>query len=176
MKRKIFDMKPAGIFIPVIMTAAVMLAAGCGGKYEEVARNLDFLKYEYFTCSVVRVESGESFFCEPPNMNMEKIRLAGVDVIQGREGEARKFSESVLRRGTLVKVETGESVDTDGGPLSYVFVPGGKMLNVLLVENGYAEPMPEELNEKYKNIFVEVSVETETEEPEDTGEKAPWLK
>lgn len=174
MKGKMPSAKKAGVLIPVILT--VIFAAGCGGKYEEVARNLDFIKYEYFTCTVVRVESGESFFCEPPNMSMEKIRLAGVDVIPGRESEARKFSEAVLRRGTLVKVETGESVDTDGGPLSYVFVPGGKMLNVLLVENGYAEPVAEELNEKYKNIFVEISVEEETEEPEDTGEKAPWLK
>lgn len=153
MRRKISNNNHTGFFVPAVLAGVILLTAGCGAKYEEAARNLDFLKYEYFTCSVVRVESGDSFFCEPPNMNMEKIRLAGVDVIPGREGEARKFSESILRRGTLVKVETGESVDTDGGPLSYVFVPGGKMLNVLLIENGYAEPVTEELNEKYGNMF-----------------------
>lgn len=151
MRGKILNAKKPGVLIALILT--VIFAAGCGGKYEEVARNLDFLKYEYFTCSVVRVDSADSFFCEPPNMNIEKIGLAGVNVIPGRESEARKFSESILRRGTLVKVETGESVDTAGGPLSYVFVPGGKMLNVLLVESGYAEPVTEELNEKYRNIF-----------------------
>jgi endonuclease YncB( thermonuclease family) len=153
LRRKISNNNHTGFFVPAVLAGVILLTAGCGAKYEEAARNLDFLKYEYFTCSVVRVESGDSFFCEPPNMNMEKIRLAGVDVIPGREGEARKFSESILRRGTLVKVETGESVDTDGGPLSYVFVPGGKMLNVLLIENGYAEPVTEELNEKYGNMF-----------------------
>ena len=153
LRREISNNKRNGFFVPAVLAGVILLTAGCGGKYEEVAKNLDFLKYEYFTCSVVRVESGDSFFCEPPNMSMEKIRLAGVDVIPGREGEAKKFSESILRRGTLVKVETGESVDTDGGPLSYVFVPGGKMLNVLLIENGYAEPVTEELNEKYRNIF-----------------------
>lgn len=145
--------KHTRFFVPAVLAAVILLTAGCGGKYEEVAKNLDFLKYEYFTCSGVRVESGDSFFCEPPNMNMLKIRLAGVSIPPEKETEAKKFSESILRRGTLVKVETGESIDESGGPLSYVFAPGGKMLNVLLVENGYAEPVVEELNEKYRNIF-----------------------
>ncbi len=153
MRRKISNNKHTGFFVSAVLAGVIFLTAGCSAKYEEVTKNLGFLKYEYFTCSVVRVESGDSFFCEPPNLNIERIRLAGVEVIPGRESEARKFSESILGRGTLVKVETGESVDTDGGPLSYVFVPGGKMLNVLLVENGYAEPVTEELNEKYGNIF-----------------------
>jgi endonuclease YncB( thermonuclease family) len=67
-------------------------------------------------------------------------------------------------------------VDESGGPLSYVFVPGGKMLNVLLVENGYAEPAAGELDEKYKNIFIGISVVEETEETGGEGEKSPWLK
>ena len=174
MKRIILNRKRAGVLATVI--AAVMLAAGCGGKYEEAARTLDFLKYEYFTCTAVRVESGDSFFCEPPNMNMLKIRLVGVDIPPNDESGAKKFSESILRRGTLVKVETSESVDEDGGPLSYVFVPGGKMLNVLLVENGYAEPVAGELDEKYKEIFVDISVVEETEETDGGGQKSPWIK
>lgn len=174
MKRIILNAKRAWVLAAVI--AAVMLAAGCSGKYEEAARALDFLKYEYFTCTAVRVESGDSFFCEPPNMNMLKIRLVGIDIPPDDESGAKKFSESVLRRGTLVKVETSESVDEDGGPLSYVFVPGGKMLNVLLVENGYAEPVVGELDEKYKEIFVDISVVEETEETDDGGQKSPWIK
>lgn len=174
MKRINLNGKRAGVLVTVI--AAVMLAAGCGGKYEEAARALDFLKYEYFTCTVVRVESGDSFFCEPPDMNMLKIRLAGVDVPPDEESGAKKFSESILRRGTPVKVETGESVDESGGPLSYVFVPGGKMLNVLLVENGYAEPVAGKLDEKYKNIFIGISVVEETEETGSEEKKAPWVK
>ncbi len=174
MKEIILNAKRAGIL--VIAIVAAILAAGCGGKYEEAARALDFLKYEYFTCTAVRVESGDSFFCEPPNMNMLKIRLVGVDIPPNDESGAKKFSESILRRGTLVKVETSESVDEDGGPLSYVFVPGGKMLNVLLVENGYAEPVAGELDEKYKDIFVDISVVEETEETDGGGQKSPWLK
>ena len=174
MKEIILNAKRAGIL--VIAIVAAILAAGCGGKYEEAARALGLLKYEYFTCTAVRVESGDSFFCEPPNMNMLKIRLVGVDIPPDDESGAKKFSESILRRGTLVKVETSESVDEDGGPLSYVFVPGGKMLNVLLVENGYAEPVAGELDEKYKDIFVDISVVEETEETDGGGQKSPWLK
>lgn len=174
MKRIILNAKRTCVLVTTIVAA--ILAAGCGGKYEEAARSLNFLKYEYFTCTVVRVESGDGFFCEPPNMNMLKIRLVGVDILPEEESGAKKFSESVLRRGTLVKVETSESVDENGGPLSYVFVPGGKMLNVLLVENGYAEPVAGELDEKYKDIFVDISVVEETEETGAGGQKSPWIK
>ena len=50
------------------------------------------------------------------------------------------------------------------------------MLNILLVENGYAEPVAGELDEKYKDIFVDISVVEETEETGAGGQKSPWLK
>jgi endonuclease YncB( thermonuclease family) len=89
-----------------LLISAFLFLSACG-KYEKAADNLDFLKYEYFTCGVVRVADGESFFCQPPDLDMEKIRLIGISVPAESEKEAKKYCESILRRGTLVKIEPG---------------------------------------------------------------------
>ena len=161
----------------ILVLSAIFIVSACG-KYEEVAENLDFLKYEYFTCDVVRVADGESFFCQPPDMDMEKIRLIGISVPAESEKEAKKYCESILRRGTLVKIESDMGQINESGDMpAYVFVPGGKMLNVLLLEKGYAEPLKKEVNEKYMSLFVGAGKKETTEEIEVIEEeKQPWLR
>lgn len=73
----------------ILVLSAIFIVSACG-KYEKVAENLDFLKYEYFTCDVVRVADGESFFCQPPDLDMKKIRLIGISVSADSEKEAKK--------------------------------------------------------------------------------------
>ncbi len=163
--------------IKTLMTSALLLLSACN-KYEEVANNLDFLKYEFFTCDVVRVADGESFFCQPPDLDMEKIRLIGISVPADSEKEAKKYCESILRRGTLVKIEPDKEQKKETGDMpAYVFVPGGKMLNVLLLEKGYAEPVKQEVNEKYMSLFAGAEKKETTEEIEVIEEeKQPWLR
>ena len=159
------------------MVSAFCLLSACA-KYEQVADKLDFLKYEYFTCDVVSVSDGESFLCQPPDMDMEKIRLTGISVSEQNEKEAKSYCESILRRGTLVKIEPDMERGKEIGDIpAYVFVPGGKMLNVLLLEKGYAVPVKKEINEKYMGLFLgaekkETTGETEGKEEE----KPPWLR
>jgi endonuclease YncB( thermonuclease family) len=163
--------------IKITLLLSVSLLLSCCSKYEKVADGLDFLKYEYFTCDVVRVSDGESFFCQPPDMDMEKIRLIGVSVLAESEKEAKKYCESILRRGTLVKIEPDKEQSKETGDIpAYVFVPGGKMLNVLLLEKGYAEPVKNEVNEKYKDLFAGTEKKETTEETETMEEKPPWLR
>lgn len=38
-------------------------------------------------------------------MDIERIRLIGVSISQESENDAKKYCESILRRGTLVKIE-----------------------------------------------------------------------
>lgn len=160
-----------------LLTSAFLFLSACS-KYEKVADNLDFLKYEYFTCGVVRVADGESFFCQPPDLDMEKIRLIGISVPAESEKEAKKYCESILRRGTLVKIEPGKVEKKDIADIpAYVFVPGGKMLNVLLLEKGYAEPVKTEINEKYMSLFAGAEKKETPEEIEVIEEeKQPWLR
>jgi len=140
------------IHIVVLLIAAVLITS-CT-KYEKAAERLDFLKFETFSCSVLRVDAGNIFLCTPPDGEVEKIRLIGTKIPEDKEREAKKFSESILRRSTLVKIEPDPQLrDGSGTVPAYVFVPGGRMLNVLLIENGYAEVAAEEINEKYKASF-----------------------
>jgi endonuclease YncB( thermonuclease family) len=159
-----------------IFLYALLLILSCS-KYEKVADDLDFLKYEYFTCDVVRVADGESFICQPPDMDIEKIRLIGVSVPAGSQSEAKKYCESILRRGTLVKIEPdNDEREGSADMAAYVFVPGGKLLNVLLIEKGYAEPVLNEVNEKYRHLFAAAEKKEPNEEAETTEEKPPWLR
>ena len=58
-----------------------------------------------------------------------------------------------------------------------MFVPGGKMLNVLLLEKGYAEPVKKEINKKYMSLFVGAKKKETPEEIEIIEEeKQPWLR
>jgi len=156
-----------------LLISAFLLLSACG-KYEKVADNLDFLKYEYFTCDVVRVGDGESFFCQPPDMDIEKIRMIGISIPAESEKEAKKYCESILRRGTLVKIEPDKEQRKEIGDVpAYVFVPGGKMLNVLLLEKGYAEPVKNEINEKYMDLFVGTEKKETTEEIQVIEEEKP---
>jgi len=149
----------AGRTYPVVryfvLLIATVLITSCS-KYEKTAEQLDFLKFENYTCSVVRVDAGNTFLCTPPDGDVEKIRLIGLRIPEDKKREAKKFSESILRRSTLVKIEPDPQLrNGSGGVPAYVFIPGGKMLNVLLVEQGYAEIAAEEINEKYNALFLD---------------------
>lgn len=163
-----------------LIAAAVVLAgliciASCG-KYDQVADKLDFLKFEYFTCDVASVTDGDSFTCQMPDMDIKKIRLTGISVPEDKKAAAKKFSESVLRRGTLVRVEPDKNQKMEGANIpSYVFVPGGKMLNVLLLEEGYAVFVKNGVSDKYMNQFAEAAGKADAEKSE-TREKQPWLR
>lgn len=75
-----------------------------------------------------------------------------------------------------MKVEPDDkSGQETGGTPAYVFVPGGKMLNVLLIENGYAALVKNQVNDKYMNQFAEASRNAAIEENQ-TKEKQPWLR
>jgi endonuclease YncB( thermonuclease family) len=166
---------------PLAMTLllSAFLAFSACGKYGMAAGTLDFLKFESFNCDVVMVENGRNFYCRPPDMDIESIRLIGVSIHEDSENDAKKYCESILRRGTLVKIEPDkELMKKEKDVSAYVFVPGGKMLNVLLIEKGYAEPAQNELNNKYKSYFIGAKNEEKPEECDtiDQGEKPPWLR
>ncbi len=78
-------------FMAATLVLTGILGLQACGKYEQVADKLDFLKYEYFTCDVVSVTDGESFSCQMPDMDIQKIRLIGVRVPAESENEAKKF-------------------------------------------------------------------------------------
>ncbi|MCH8014305.1 MAG: hypothetical protein IH823_05890 [Candidatus Dadabacteria bacterium] len=88
---------------PVILII-ILLMFGCG-KYENVVEKLEFLEPETFTCDVVLVKNVDCFLCQFPDREIETIKLIGISIPGNKQTDAKRFSESILRRGTLVNIE-----------------------------------------------------------------------
>jgi micrococcal nuclease len=107
-----------------------------------------------YQCVVEKVYDGDTFLCSG-----EKIRLIGIDTPEsslnphiekqrslgdtktilelGRR--AKKFTQSLIPVGTKVEIELDvQPKDKYGRVLAYVWLPDGRMLNEVIVREGYA--------------------------------------
>ncbi len=135
------------------------LLVGCS-KYDAVRKSLDFLKTDSFPCDVVQVKDADLFYCQLSNRDTEKIELIGVEIPKLVEEKATAFAKSLLKRGTPVKLEFDEEArDSDGRILAYVHLPGGKILNNLLIQEGYAQVVVNSPNFKYKDLYLDLQKE-----------------
>ena len=163
-----------------ITLITVFIATGCA-QYDTAVEKLEWLEPDTFICDVVQVKSGDSFLCQFPDLEIDTIKLAGITIPTNRRAEAKRFSESILKRGTLVNIEPDKEARAGIGSIpAYVWVPGGKMLNTLLIERGYAKVDRDQVNERYEAAFIKIednrrSEETEVIEETET-EKKPWIK
>lgn len=162
-----------------IILIILFMVSGCA-QYDTALEKLESIEPDSFTCTVLEVKSAYTFLCQFPGLDLETIRLAGITVPGNKENAAKSFAKKVLTRGTLVNIEpVNDSKVIDNGIPAYVWVPGGKMLNILLVERGYAEVLQDEVTQKYEAVFnraasnqnqdIEVIEEVEIE-------KDPWRK
>ncbi len=136
-----------------------LLLTSCNA-YEEVKEGLKFLHPDYVKCNVAQVIDGDTFDCQLSDVNIEKVRLIGIGISESITDSATDFSKSYLRRGTPVRLELDEQTrDKDGRILSYVYLPGGKMLNALLIQEGYAQVIINPPNIKYKDLFLKLETE-----------------
>ncbi len=166
------------VHVQIILIITVLFI-GCA-QYETAIEKLEWLEPDTFTCDVVQVSSGDTFLCRFPDLEIDTIRLAGIKIPDNKKKEAEIFTKSVLKRGTLVNIEPHRQQRAGyGGISAYVYVPGGKILNMLLLEKGYAGVARDEVNEKYKAEFIKI----EDNRSEETGlieevetEKKPWVK
>ena len=88
------------------------------------------------------------------------VRLIGIDTPEvydepqcfGRE--ASKFARGLLPPGTRVRYRVGvEERDRYGRLLAYVWLPDGRMLNRVLVNQGYAQPLTIPPNVDFADVF-----------------------
>jgi len=145
-------------FILLIFTA--VLLTGCN-KYNKVADELSFLTPDKFQCTLVKVYSGDRFLCQLSGLNNEKVRLLGVKIPIAEKEAAKQYTESILKRSTLVEIEPDkETRDSNGDIPAYVIIPGGRMLNLALAEQGLADINLDEIG-KYKSLFIEIDQQTD---------------
>jgi micrococcal nuclease len=116
------------------LALSLVLACSCSSAAEEVG-------------AVVKVVDGDSLEVELGS-GMEKVRLIGVDTPEmGRKNqvveffavEAAAFTRE-LAQGKRVRLEKdpeGNTRDRYGRALRYVYLPDGRMLNAVIVSEGY---------------------------------------
>lgn len=136
----------------------VLILVSCS-RYEEVKRKFPFVFPNYVRCNVVKVIDGNKFDCQLPNIQIERIKMIGVRIPASVKERAGRFTRSELYRGLPVRLEPDE-LTTDGvNLLAYVYLPGGQMLNSLLIEQGYAEYSGKPPNVKYEKYFLRLESE-----------------
>ena len=88
------------------------------------------------------------------------VRLIGIDTPEvygevecfGRQASA--FAKQLLPLGTRVRYRVGvEERDRYGRLLAYVWLPDGRMLNRVMIEEGYAQPLTIPPNVDFAEAF-----------------------
>lgn len=128
-------------------------------------------------CVVQRVMDGDTFQCKLSSGEEVKVRLIGVDTPESsanpkaykdveRSGrsikeiikmgkEAKSFAESLLPQGTEVLLEFDvQKTDRYGRLLAYVWLPDRRMLNEVLIREGYAQVYTVQPNVKYQERLL----------------------
>lgn len=124
----------------------------------------DLAKYEGKTCRVVHVSDGDTLDVDIPDGSHghTRIRLWGVDTpesvkpntpVQHFGREASDFTKKTAM-DQMVRLELNpvRTRDKYGRLLAYVYLPDGRMLNRVLVEEGYGYADPR-FDHKYKTEF-----------------------
>ncbi len=127
-------------------------------------------------CKVLRVYDGDTFKCRLENGEKVRVRLIGIDTPESRRNkklmrearrmgisaseiirmgkEASSFTKKLIPPGTVVYLETDVQVhDRYGRLLAYVYLPDGRMLNEVLLLEGYARIYTFPPNVKYVERF-----------------------
>jgi len=128
------------------LALVALLLAGCGGGDGE----------QPGYARVTKVSDGDTIHLS----GIGSTRLIGVDTPEvygesecfGREASA--FVRRVLPLGTRVRYRPGvEERDRYGRFLAYIWLPDGRMLNRMLVEEGFAQPLTIPPNVEFADVF-----------------------
>jgi micrococcal nuclease len=143
----------------VTCSAGLLLTLfGCS-RYQELEEKLPFIFPNCVRCDVVKVIDGDKFDCQLTNVQIERVRMIGVQIPASFKESADRFTRSKLIRGLPVRLER-DQLTTDGvNLLAYVYLPGGQMINSLLIEEGYAEYSGESPNLRYDKYFLQLEHE-----------------
>lgn len=148
---------------------------GCGGEEQGKINKSDG---EYAT--VEKITDGDTFSVIF-NGRKEKIRLIGIDTPESRRNErskkqskeekldqeeivamgkeAKAFIARQIKKGDQVRLEFDvQERDRYGRFLCYVYLEDERMLNEIIIEEGYAYPLTIAPNVKYESKFREAFI------------------
>jgi len=133
-------------------------------------------------CAVTKVVDGDTFHCILASGEEITVRLIGIDTPESKPNrkairdvektgipmdemirmgkEAAEFTKSLIPPITTVELETDvQLIDKYGRVLAYVWLPDGRMLNEVLVREGYARVYTVPPNVKYQELFLKAQRE-----------------
>ena len=134
---------------------AAVAVAGCSEPGADSASG-----GELTTARVTKHTDGDTLWLS----GVGKVRLIGVDTPEvfgqaecyGREASA--FVERTVPLGSEVRYRLGvDERDRYGRALAYIWLPGGRFLNRMLVARGYAQPLTVPPNVEYEDLFVRLA-------------------
>jgi micrococcal nuclease len=140
---------PHGLRQLALALALALLAglAGCGGASSSGP----------IAARVTRHTDGDTLWLS----GIGKVRLIGVDTpeVYGQAEcyghEASAFVEQLLPLGSRVSYRLGvEPRDRYGRALAYVYLDDGRLLNMVLVRRGFAQPLTIPPNDELADRFV----------------------
>mgnify|MGYP006183005589 CR=1 FL=1 len=117
--------------LPVLLLQALILSLflACGGSALSQSE----------TCTVARVSDGDSITCADGT----RVRFLSIDAPELDQGPfgraAQAYLEAILPEGTEARLEIDvERTDRYDRLLAYVYRPDGRMVNRLMVRQGFA--------------------------------------
>ncbi|MFN3869878.1 MAG: thermonuclease family protein [Aquificaceae bacterium] len=128
-------------------------------------------------CKVVRVVDGDTFRCTLNNGEEVRVRLIGVDTPESKANEkarrdaeksgksveeivkmgklSAEFTKKLLPKEEVVYLEFDvQRTDKYGRLLAYAWLSDGRMLNEVLIKEGYAQVYTIPPNVKYQDRFL----------------------
>ncbi len=158
------------LIIGLVAIGVMFLKGGFGKKDKQIENSNN-------TVTIVKIIDGDTY---EVNLNgkKEKVRLIGIDTPESKankkaykdskrskedvktivkEGlKAKEFVKSLIKEGDVLKIEFDvRERDQYGRLLAYLYLPNGKMLNNVIIEEGYAAPLTYPPNVKYVELFRE---------------------
>jgi micrococcal nuclease len=139
------------------LAAALALAAVLGGCDTALDEDVDSLSQGLTAARVTKHTDGDTLWLS----GIGKVRLIGVDTPEvygddecyGRRASA--FVEQTVPLGSTVGYRLGvEERDRYGRALAYVYLDGGRFLNLLLVRRGFAQVLTVPPNVEFAERFT----------------------
>ena len=117
--------------------------------------NKKTLKNLRFTVRLIGIDTPESRINKRAKLQSKESNKNIHEVVKlGKL--AKKFTQKLLPKGKTIFLEFDvEPQDRYGRLLSYVWLPEGKMLNAVIICEGYAYPLTVPPNVKYEKLFRE---------------------
>lgn len=158
-----------------ILTFLVFLITSCSAEYRSPNPTLG-INSKDVPCRVVHVSDGDTFRCMLSSGEEIKVRLIGVDTPEShanpkaerdsrRSGidledmikmgqEAYRFTKGLIDKKTVYLETDVQLTDRYGRILAYVWLDRERMLNEVLVREGYAQVYTIPPNVKYQERFL----------------------